>query len=258
MRWRGFRKVRRQVCRRLSRRLDELSLEDLEAYRRVLEADPGEWRVLASLCRITISRFYRDRAVFECLVRSGLPALADRVRSRGQRTIRCWSAGCASGEEPYSLVLAWALDASTRSPDTMLHVVATDIDDHLLARAERGCYPAATLRELPREWIEEAFVPAGGEHCLRPAYRGPVELLQQDIREDMPIGPFELVLCRNLAFTYFEASLQQEILHRILGRLEPGALLVVGGHEQLPPGDWPMDRPYGMLPVYRVAPASPG
>ena len=97
MRWAGFRKVRRQVCRRIGRRLEELSLEDLQAYRDVLARRPREWEVLEGLCRVTISHFYRDRVVFDLLGRRILPELAGAVRRRGGR-LRCWSAGCASGK----------------------------------------------------------------------------------------------------------------------------------------------------------------
>ena len=107
MRWVGFRRVRRQVCKRIARRLIELGLQDLEAYRTLLGADAGEWSRLDSLCRITISRFYRDRAVWNYLGDVLLPDLTRFARRRGDEELRCWSVGCASGEEPYTLAMVW-------------------------------------------------------------------------------------------------------------------------------------------------------
>ena len=107
LRWEGFRRVRRHVCRRLPRRLRELSLPDLNAYRMWLQSNPSEWSWLDEACRITISRFHRDRAVWECIRASVLPALARAAQQRADRRIRCWSAGCASGEEAWTLVFAW-------------------------------------------------------------------------------------------------------------------------------------------------------
>jgi chemotaxis protein methyltransferase CheR len=242
----------------LSRRLRELGLEGLSEYRVYLEAHPGEWDTLDSLLRITISRFYRDRAVFDALRDPLLPALGRVVLGRGDPAVRSWCAGCASGEEPYSLSLAWDLDASQHMPGVELEIVATDVDSRLLERARTACYPPGALKELPSEWMAAAFDPAGETLCLRPMFRARVRLLRQDIRDEMPPGPFDLVLCRNLVFTYFERSLQALLLERILQRLAPRGLLVLGGHETLPPGDWPLDRPSTALPIHRLTePLSP-
>jgi chemotaxis protein methyltransferase CheR len=151
MRWAGFRKVRRQVRKRIGRRLEELGLEDLRAYRDVLARRPGEWEVLEGLCRVTISHFYRDRLVFDLLGRRVLPELASAVRRQGGR-LRCWSAGCASGEEPYTVNILWRLGLQSLFPEVELEIVATDTDPALLARAERGCYPASSLRSVPEVW----------------------------------------------------------------------------------------------------------
>lgn len=251
MRWPGFRKVRGQVRKRLSRRIRELGLEDLDQYQAYLHAHPEEWAALDDCCRITISRFFRDRAVFDALRNPILPDLGWAVRSRGGVAIRAWSAGCASGEEPYSLSLAWALDARRRAPDVEFEIVASDGDEQMLARARLGCYGPGTLKELPKGWVDTAFEPVRDEFCLRELFRRRVELVQQDIREEMPAGVFELVMCRNLVFTYFDSSLQTLLLERILQRLRPGGILVLGAHEQLPSGDWPVARSHGALPILR-------
>jgi len=87
LRWAGFRKVRRQVCRRIRTRMEELGLRDLEAYREHLEAHADEWPLLDGLCRITISRLYRDGGLFDFLGAKGLPALAEAVA--GNLPLRC-------------------------------------------------------------------------------------------------------------------------------------------------------------------------
>ena len=109
LRWQGMRKVRGQVCKRIQRRLRDLALPDMAAYRAYLTNHPEEWRVLDEYCRITISRFYRDRAVFDYLQQTLLPKLAQQAMDQGDPTLRCWSAGCASGEEAYTLKILWEL-----------------------------------------------------------------------------------------------------------------------------------------------------
>jgi chemotaxis protein methyltransferase CheR len=255
LRWEGFRRVRGQVCKRLRRRLQALGLPGVAGYRARLEADPGEWAVLDSLCRVTISRFYRDRRVFDALRDDLLPALLERALARGEPALRVWSAGCASGEEPYTVSVLFRLALQPRFPAARLELVATDADEALLARARRGCYPRGTLRELPPAWADAAFAGPGPEPCLAPRFREGVCFLRQDLRAELPDGPFHLVLCRNLAFTYFAPPLQKEVLARLVARLEPGGLLVIGGHESLPEHDAGLERAAGpLLPVFQRAP----
>ncbi len=203
-RWAGYRKVRRQVCRRVRQRVVELGLDGFEAYREQLERHPEEWTVLDGLMNVTISRFNRDRGVFEFL--------RDEVLRPGMRV---WSAGCASGEEPYTLALL--CDG--------LDILATDVDPAMLRRAEAARYPNSALRELPDR---DAFV----DGVLDERYRH-VAFALHDVRDEPPAGPFDLVLCRNVAFTYFDDATQHATLQRIASVTET---LVIGAHEALPDG----------------------
>jgi chemotaxis protein methyltransferase CheR len=103
LRWPGFRRNKRQVCRRIEHRRGELGLADLASYRGYLADHPDEWTTLASLCRVTISRFARDYHVWAALVADVLPRLA---RDATTATVHAWSAGCGAGEEPYTLAIA--------------------------------------------------------------------------------------------------------------------------------------------------------
>lgn len=238
LRWAGFRRVRGQVCKRIRRRLAELGDADLAAYRRRLQARPAEWSHLDALCRVTISRFLRDRAVHEQLAAAVLPALAAAATARGAAGLAVWSAGCACGEEPYGLALLQALGGR---PSLPLRIVATDVDREVLRRARRACYPPSSLRELPAPWREAAFEACDGELRLRERFRSAVLFRRQDLRRRMPAGPFDLVLCRNLAFTYFDEALQRDVLARLRRRIVAGGALVIGRHERLP-------EPSGFLP----------
>jgi chemotaxis protein methyltransferase CheR len=219
-RWAGYRKVRRQVCRRVRKRLEALGLDGYEAYRARLEQDPEEWAVLDGLMNVTISRFNRDRGVFEFL--------RDEVLGPGMRV---WSAGCASGEEPYTLALL--CDG--------LHILATDVDPVMLRRAEAAEYPPSALRELP-----DAI-------RLDERMRRHVTFARHDVRDDPPDGPFDLVLCRNLVFTYFDEATQRAALDRF-ARVAP--VLVIGAHEALPDGQR-LFEPWARC-VFRRSPGSSG
>lgn len=234
MRWRGFRKVSTRVRKRVYRRMRSLQLPGLDAYRSYLLAHPEEWRVLDSCCRITISRFWRDRGIYELLARRIIPGLVSRAQQTGYMQLRIWSAGCGSGEEPYSLVLLWAMQLQHRYPDIALQILATDIDMQLLGRARTACYPFSSLQDLPAAWRASAFAESNGRYCLHPAFRQPVLFVEHDVRDPVPATAMQLILCRNLVYTYYETSLQREITQRLLDALQPGGLLVLGSHEVLP------------------------
>ena len=235
MRWGGFRKVRKQVCKRVRRRLNELDLPDYAAYREWLLDHEGEWEVFDTMCRIPISRFYRDWAVFDYLKEEGLPLFA-RKASEENRPLRIWSAGCASGEEPYTVSLIWNFLLKPRFPKLQLEIIATDIETHMLQRAKTGCYSLGSLKGLPGEWLEQAFTRKANGYCIHPEYGDTIQWLQQDIRKEMPEGLFDLVLCRNLVAMYFDADLQLRTFDRIRERIRAGGLLVLGCHETLPEG----------------------
>lgn len=249
LRWRGFRRVRGQVCKRIRRRMGDLGLASAADYRRRLEADPAEWDLLDGLCRITISTFFRDRAVWERLRDEILPAMARLALRRGDPALACWSAGCASGEEPYGIAIVFRLAVAPAFPGLGLSVVATDAEEAVLERARRGCYGPRALRALPPQWIPLAFESRQGALCLRPEFRESVRLRREDIRRAMPGGPFHLVLCRNLAFTYFEDGLQRDVLDGIAARMVQGGILVIGAHESLPP-DGAFVPAAGRLPIF--------
>ena len=255
LRWPGYRKVRRTVCKRIARRTRQLGLADVTCYRAHLVKNEDEWTVLDGLCRIPISRFWRDREVFDCVARDVLPALAATALARDQTRVRVWSAGCASGEEPYSLGIAWSLAAETTSPTVGIDIVATDADETMLARAATGAYRRGSLRDLAPELVDRAFRRHGDQWSVRRQYCRHITFLRQDIRTEMPDGPFDLVLCRNLVFTYFDERIQAALLRAFARRLRPGAGFVIGMREKLPEPHAEFIRWNGPPQVYRFAPA---
>lgn len=243
LRWGGFRKVRRQACKRLSRRISELGLPGFFAYGCYIEDHSEEWQVLDSICQITISRFYRDRAVFDTLWSTILPSLAKKLLLSGGDELSCWSAGCCSGEEAYTLQILWKIRVVPAiGYDLPLRIIATDINPGILRRAREGRHPAGSLRDLPEELIRQAFIQSGKFFTIKRPFTENIDFREQDIRVQLPEGFFHLILCRNLVLTYFEKALQQEILHKIVERLHHAGILIIGVHESLP------DRVTGLAP----------
>ncbi len=234
----GYRKVRRQVCKRIQKRIAELHLSGFTAYGQYLEEHPGEWSVLDIFTRITISRFFRDYRSWQILGDDVLPDLAKRAREE-QRALRCWSAGCASGEEPYSLALLWHHRVSKKVPWQQIEILATEIDDHMLQRAADACYSGGCIKEVPRSMRTESFRKEAGAYYLDRKICDMVTFLQQDIRHRMPEGPFDLIFCKNLVGMYFQRGKALELYKRITGRLTEDGILLTGNHEPFPIEDLP-------------------
>ncbi|NUO47303.1 MAG: methyltransferase domain-containing protein [Polyangiaceae bacterium] len=235
LRWEGFEGVHGQVRKRIVRRARELGLEDFEAYRAFLEESADEWKVLDSLCHVTISRFYRERAVFDLLRDDVFPARESAALARDDDAVRVLCLGAAGGEEPYSLRIAW--DQRTPPPRIDLSIVAIEADHPQLERARVGRYPASAISELPESIANEAFERDGAEVMLRESARRGVEIREGDVRDAWPEGRFDVITCRNLVFTYFEEALQNETLARIERALVPRGVLVIGRQERLPTTD---------------------
>jgi chemotaxis protein methyltransferase CheR len=231
MRWPGFRKVRRQVCRRIAGRLEELNLDGLSDYKSYLSDHPEEWKKLDSFCHISISRFYRDKSAFHFLQDIVLRELA---REAETNRLRCWCCGCAAGEEPYTLSLIWHQFLKPYFSATDLDIIATDSMDNMLDRALKGRYAQSSVKELPEELLQAGFNLQNKEYTLKSPYRDSVRFVKQDVRKRMPGGPFHLILCRYLVFTYFDEQLQTELLKKMLSRLVPGGALVLGKIDRLP------------------------
>jgi len=249
--WPGYRKVRRQVCKRVARRMRALGVANAAAYHAHLEQNPAEWQVLEGLCPIPISRFYRDRGIFGALEREVLPALAEAAAARDDASIECWSAGCAAGEEPYTLAILWHVRLKARFPALRFRVRATDIEPALLARAAAGCYRGSSLKELPLDWLDAAFDQRDALYCVREPLRRDVEFVREDIRAWTPERPFDLIACRNLVLTYFEPALQRAVMERIANALRPGGALLIGSQESLPDARLDLTRWPGSRCIYR-------
>jgi chemotaxis protein methyltransferase CheR len=202
------------------------------------------------LCRISISRFYRDHSVFDYLEAHAVPELAAGVEILPDRRFRVWCIGCAAGKEVYTLQLLWELLQSD-FPAVDFNVLGTDVDANQIERARIACYPESTLRELPDRLRQTGFEKRDGELCLLAQFKNRVEFRIQDIRREVPNELFSLILCRNVAFTYFAEEEQVVLSKTIHASLSPGGLLVLGKHEQVPAKAAGFRKVLPQLPIYQ-------
>lgn len=177
--------------------------------------------------------------MFDRLADTVLPELAAAALTRGASRLAVWSVPCAAGEEPYTLAILWRERLAARFCGLGLRLLGTDVDRDTLARAEAGRYAPSSVKDLPAAWRERWFRPEDGELVLDPAIRADVELRCEDLRATTPDEVFDLVLCRNLVFTYFDLPLQQAVLPTLAARVAPGGGFVTARKERLPgPQPW--------------------
>lgn len=230
LRWRRFRS--KSIRRRIIGRLNELGLHSFSQYQSYILEKEEERKFLTGLLTVTISRFWRNAKLFQALENTWLPAVL--VSMPGNEPLKIWSAGCASGEEPYSLLILWL--ESFAGSGRELRLLASDSDSHCLQRAQQARYPASSFREMPLHLRQKYCNNEKGTFSLRHDLSQRIEWFEHNLIWEAPPPNNNIIFCRNLVYTYFMDDLQQEITRRFHQALAPKGLLVVGRKDRLPPG----------------------
>ncbi len=247
--WDGYRKVRKGAKKRVARHMQALGAPAMAGYLEILRADPAAEAACRRHLTVSISRFFRDRGLWQWLSQ----VLPEMAREIPEKEMRVLSAGCASGEEAYSFRMLWEdlREAGHGLPD--LHLVGIDLHPDYLDRARKGRYPRSSLREIPDDCRERYFhrSPSGKRYRVRASLRDGIEWRRQDLLTEGPgSGPWHLIFMRNNLLTYCRPPLARPALERIVGSLATGGLLIVGSHESLPE-DLEGMAPAGWPPAYR-------
>jgi chemotaxis protein methyltransferase CheR len=213
--------------RRIAVRMRARAVHTYADYGRMLEEDPTEYERLVAALTVNVSKFFRNPEVWQVIGERVLPEL----QAAGQ-PIQAWSAGCAAGEEAYSLSILWHEHTrTTRTPVDSLRILGTDVDRPILAAAQRGEYADFAMTDIDPA-LRDRWFDANGLYRLRPAARQGVQFDHHDLmRDDFPSG-LQLILCRNVII-YFERAVQEELFRRFHQALAPGGFLVLGKVEAL-------------------------
>lgn len=233
----GYRRT--MLRRRLQHRLSSLGLPSESAYLRLLQDDPEEIERFLKLVSINVSEFFRDPVVFDVLADQILPDLIARKRAHSQREFRVWCAGCASGEEVYSVAIMLRSLVGSDAPEWRFFLFGSDIDERALAVAAEGCYPPDRVMNVRLGLLKKWFEPSGEDYRLTKAIRTMVSFSREDLlskersvpRESVFSG-FDLVFCRNVLI-YFTSDQQRPVISRLSAALQPGGVLVLGRSEDI-------------------------
>src|SRR6266496_2838341 len=224
----GYR--RSGLSRRINRRIHTVGVAGYAQYQDYLQVDPDEFGELFNTILINVTSFFRDESPWEHLRTEVLPALA--AAKHEHEPIRVWSAGCASGQEAYSLLMTMAEAIGLEDTRNRVKVYATDVDEEALEEARQAHYTAREVESVPPEVLARYFDADRDQYVFNQDLRRSVIFGRHDLTKDAPISRIDVLACRN-TLMYLNAETQAHVLDRLHFGLLEGGVLLLGKAEML-------------------------
>ena len=218
------------LIRRVQKRMQQVGIASYADYVDYLEVHPDEFLPLFNTVLINVTAFFRDPPAWQVLAGKIVPQILEAKTA--EAPIRCWSAGCASGEEAYTLAIVLAEALGEEGLRQRVKIYATDVDEEALAQARQGSYAASHLEDVPEELRARYFEPAGDRYVFRPDLRRSLIFGRHDLVQDAAISHIDLLVCRN-TLMYFNSEAQAKILARFHFALNRTGFLFLGKAETL-------------------------
>ena len=216
------------LIRRIARRMQVHGIHHLNGYLTYVREHPEEVSALMRDLLITVTNFFRDHAAFEALEKQVIPALFADNGPRDQ--VRVWSAGCAGGEEPYSLAMLLAEFSETVAEPPETQIFATDIDDRAIAEGRECRYPATISLDVSAERLRKFFIQEDSHYRIKKELREKVLFATHNVTRDPPFSRLDLISCRNLLI-YLNHEMQERLLEVFHFALRSGGYLFLGASE---------------------------
>lgn len=221
---------RTSLMRRVRHRMDQAGYDTFEEYLDTLQASSDEFAALFNTILINVTAFFRDPPAWDYIATEVVPSiLAERGPSD---PIRVWSAGCASGQEAYTLAMLVAEAVGVDEFRQRVKIYATDVDEDALAEARAASYDGKAVESVPPELLDRYFEPVNGRYIFRKDLRRAVIFSRNDLVKDAPISRVDLLVCRN-TLMYLNSETQRNVLSRLHFALAPQGVLYLGHAEML-------------------------
>ena len=230
--WAGYRKVRKGVKKRISRHMYRLGCPDMASYLNMLKQQADLRTECELLMTVSISRFFRDRRLWQMLELRWLPDII----AESPLKIAVWSAGCACGEEAYSLVIVWERLKARHQTMPRLEILATDRHPQYIERAKGGIYNPSSLRELGPDVRTGFFDSRKGskQFLIKDEFKNDIRWEIGHLLNEPSGSDFNIIFLRNNILTYYRREAQICTLKSMINCLIPGGLFIIGCHESLP------------------------
>ncbi|SEL26157.1 chemotaxis protein CheB [Ectothiorhodospira marina] len=219
------------LCRRIERRMGLHQLENLSGYIQFLRGNPQELDLLFQELLIGVTNFFRDPGSWEALEQQVLIPMIQGGAPEG-RTLRAWVVGCSTGEEAYSLAIAFreALDKTSPAGEVTLQIFASDLNEHAIDQARKGIFPANIAADVAEPLLSKYFQQEAGGYRVNRTIREAVVFATQNVIMDPPFTKLDLLTCRNVLI-YLDIELQNQLLRLFHYSLLPGGVLFLGNAE---------------------------
>lgn len=219
---------RSTLMRRFQYRMQSIKINSYQSYREYLESNRSEWLALLDKILINVTCFFRDRNSWDYLAQQIIPNII--TSTQPDQSMRVWSAGCASGQEVYSLMMLFAETLGIESCLQRVQFYATDIDEAAINRARQGIYQPTEVTEIPPDLLEKYFEQTEQGYLFDRKLRRAIIFGEHNLAADIPISNIDLLVCRN-ALMYFNADTQAKILSDFDFALNNNGFLFLGNAE---------------------------
>jgi two-component system CheB/CheR fusion protein len=223
---------RNTIQRRIARRLAVHQIENLDQYIRFLQENPEEVKTLAREMLITVTNFFRDCVAFEKLQEQVIAPLVNQKVS--DSFIRIWVAGCATGEEAYSIAMMLCEEITRIQKHFSVQIFATDVDEESVEMGRRGQYPKSIASDVSPTRLKRFFIEENNYYKVKSSIREMIVFAKHNLTKDSPFSKLDLLCCRNVLI-YMDSTLQKKLIPMFHYTLNPGGSLFLGESESVGP-----------------------
>ncbi len=214
----------RQMKRRIDTLIDKHGIKGYDKYVQALKGDKALFEEFVNYITINVSEFYRNPEQWKIIDEQIIPELV----SKFGKNLKIWSAACSTGDEPYSLVMA----LSRHMPLSQIHIIATDLDKQVIAKAKVGLYADRSIAAVPADLKKKYFTQVGPSYKISDEIKSRVEFKEHNLLKDTYPNDCHLIVCRNVLI-YFTEEAKDEVFARFQKSLKMGGILFIGSTEQI-------------------------
>lgn len=214
----------RQMKRRIDTLIDKHGIKGYDKYVQALKGDKALFEEFVNYITINVSEFYRNPEQWKIIDEQIIPELI----SKFGKNLKIWSAACSTGDEPYSLVMA----LSRHIPLSQIHIIATDLDKQVIAKAKVGLYADRSIAAVPADLKRKYFTQVGPSYKISDEIKARVEFREHNLLKDTYPNDCHLIVCRNVLI-YFTEEAKDEVFARFQKSLKTGGILFIGSTEQI-------------------------
>ncbi|MBP3772812.1 MAG: protein-glutamate O-methyltransferase CheR [Treponema sp.] len=214
---------------RLKEKLREKQLDSIEEYYRLVMSNKEEMKIMLDSVTTNLTRFFRNQPHFDALVNYVIPHVIENKKKTGDTTIKIWSAGCSTGEEPYTIAM---ILADVLPPPYKFQITASDISLKCLMTGQAGFYPEARITGIPQKYLDRFFTKNDRGYQVKPELMQTIKFDYHNLRNDSGARNLDVVFCRNVLI-YFDEPAQKNVIDRFWNSMAPHSYLFIGHSESL-------------------------